>query len=106
MGLTYSTGLHTDHAGWSAPSTNARPFDVDRWLAPLANDFDDEAIGLLTVPHPTLVISDKKNINYTCGSADLDDDEHAVAEGRPQDRNLVLASLVELPGTRLSGLAR
>ena len=63
-------GLHTDHAGWSAPLPNARPFDVDRWLTPRrASDFDDEAIGLLTVPPPTLVISDEICLSYTCGSA-------------------------------------
>jgi predicted nucleotidyltransferase component of viral defense system len=100
-------GLHTDHAGWSAPLPNARPFDVDRWLTPRrASDFDDEAIGLLTVPPPDLGDLGRDLSLLYVWLGDLDDDERAVAEGRPQDRNLVLRLLGQLPGARLSGLAR
>jgi predicted nucleotidyltransferase component of viral defense system len=100
-------GLHTDHAGWSAPLPNARPFDVDRWLTPRsARDFDDEAIGLLTVPPPDLGDLGRDLSLLYVWLGDLDDDERAVAEGRPQDRNLVLRLLGQLPGGRLSGIAR
>jgi len=100
-------GLHTDHTGWSAPLPNARPFDVDRWLTPRsASDFDDEAIGLLTVPTPDLGDLGRELSRLYVWLGDLDDDERAVTEGRPQDRNLVLRLLGQLPGGRLSGVAR
>ncbi len=35
--------------------------------------------------------------------ADLDDDEQTLAQGRPQDRNVVLRLLGDLPGSRLNG---
>jgi hypothetical protein len=99
--------LHTDHSSWSAPLPNARPFEVDRWLTPRsARDFDDEAIGLLTVPPPDLGDLGRDLSLLYEWLGDLDDDERAVAEGRPQDRNLVLRLLGQLPGGRLSGLAR
>lgn len=100
-------GLHTDHTGWSAPLPNARPFDVERWLTPRsASDFDDEAIGLLTVPTPDLGDLGRELSRLYVWLGDLDDDERAVTEGRPQDRNLVLRLLGQLPGGRLSGVAR
>jgi predicted nucleotidyltransferase component of viral defense system len=100
-------GLHTDHTGWSAPLPNARPFDVDRWLTPRsASDLDDEAIGLLTVPTPDLGDLGRELSRLYVWLGDLDDDERAVTEGRPQDRNLVLRLLAQLPGGRLSGVAR
>ena len=100
-------GLHTDHAGWSAPLPNARPFDVDRWLTPRgAHDFDDEAIGLPTVPPPDLGDLGRDLSLLYAWLGDLGDDERAVAEGRPQDRSLVLRLLGQLPGGRLSGVAR
>ena len=100
-------GLHTNHAGWPAPLPNARPFDIDRWLTPRsARDFDDEAIGLLTVPPPDLGDLGRDLSLLYEWLGDLDDDERTVAEGRPQDRNLVLRLIGQLPGARLSGLAR
>jgi hypothetical protein len=48
-------GLATDHATRSAPLPDAQPFDAVRWLTRrTARDFDDESIGLLTVPPPDL----------------------------------------------------
>ena len=48
-------GLRAGNAIWLSPLPGARPFDPDRWLTPReAADFDDEAIGLLTVPPPDL----------------------------------------------------
>lgn len=91
-------GLHTEYADWSAPLPNARPFDVERWLVPRgAHDFDDEAIGLLTIPRPDLGDLGRDLSLLYLWLADLDADERTVAEGRPQDRNLVLRLLGDLP---------
>ena len=95
-------GLATSHATWVAPLPGAQPFDVDRWLSPrTARDFDDEAIGLLTVPPPDLNTLGQELSALYGWLADLDDDERTVARGRPQDRNVVLRLLGDLPGRRL-----
>jgi uncharacterized protein len=97
-------GLTTDNAGWSAPLPGAQPLDVDRWLSPrAARDFDDEAIGLLTVPPPDLTDLGRNLSHLYRWLADLDDDERTVVQGRPQDRSLVLRLLGELPGGRMLG---
>jgi len=96
-------GLHTEHARWAAPLPNARPFDVERWLSPrAASDFDDQAIGLLTVPPPDLTDLGRDLSRLYQWIADLDDDEQQIAEGRPQDRGLVLSLLAKLPGGRIA----
>jgi predicted nucleotidyltransferase component of viral defense system len=100
-------GLHTDHSGWPAPLPDARSFDVDRWLTPrAAADFDEETIGLLTVPPPDLGDLGRDLSHLYAWLRDLDNDERAVADGRPQDRHTVLRLLGELPGGRMSGIAR
>lgn len=92
-------GLRAEHATWSAPLPGAQPFDPDRWLTPReTRDFDDEAIGLLTVPPPDLADLGADLSRLSRWLADLADDEQAVAQGRPQDRHLVL----RLPGGRLT----
>ena len=96
-------GLSLDRHSW-APLPRARPFDVERWLAPRsAREFDDENIGLLTVPPPNLndLGRDLSVLYRWIGS--LDDDERAVAQGRARDRTMVLRLLGELPGCRLVG---
>jgi hypothetical protein len=96
-------GLHTDHARWAAPLPNARPFDAKRWLTPrTAADFDDQAIGLLTVPAPDLTDLGHDLSRLYQWIADLDDDERQVAAGRAQDRGLVLSMIANLPGRRLA----
>lgn len=81
-------GLHTEHASWAAPLPNARAFDVERWLSPrAAADFDDQAIGLLTVPPPDLTDLGLDLSRLYQWIADLDDDERQVAEGRTKDRD-------------------
>jgi predicted nucleotidyltransferase component of viral defense system len=98
-------GLRAEHATWSAPLPGAQPFDPDRWLTPReARDFDDEAIGLLTVPPPDLADLGADLSRLYQWLADLDDDERAVAKGRPHDRHLVLRLLGDLPCGRLAGV--
>ncbi|MGH9131784.1 MAG: nucleotidyl transferase AbiEii/AbiGii toxin family protein [Acidimicrobiales bacterium] len=98
-------GLRADHAVWAAPLPGAQPFDVDRWLTPRgAGGFDDEAIGLLTVPPPDLGDLGHDLTRLYQWLVELGDDESVVALGRPQDRNLVLRLLGELPGGRLAGV--
>lgn len=98
-------GLRTDRASWPAPLPGAQPFDANRWLAPRsASDFDDEAIGLLTVPPPDLGDLGQDLSRLYQWLVELDDDERAVAEGRPQDRPLVLRLLGQLPEGRLAGV--
>ncbi|MGC9219872.1 MAG: nucleotidyl transferase AbiEii/AbiGii toxin family protein [Solirubrobacteraceae bacterium] len=97
-------GLHTENARWAAPLPGARPFDAERWLSPrIAADFDDEVIGLLTVPPPDLNDLGKDLSRLHQWIAELDDDEQQVAEGRQQDRGLVLSMIANLPGGRMAG---
>lgn len=99
-------GLRTEHASWAAPLPAARSFDAARWLAPrAARDFDDEAIGLLTVPPPDLSDLGVALSSHYGWLADLAPDEEAVARGRAQDRPLVLRLLRELPGARMGDRA-
>lgn len=96
-------GMSTDNATWSAPLPGAQTFDVERWLAPRgARDFDDEAIGLLTVPPPDLGDLGRDLSRLYQWLASLDDDERTVARGHPQDRSLVLRLLGALPARRLT----
>ena len=100
-------GLHANSSTWSAPLPNARPFDIARWLTPRrAHDFDDESIGLLTAPPPDLNDLGRDLSLLYEWLGDLDDDERTVAEGRPQDRSLLLKLLGQLPGGRVSGVVR
>jgi predicted nucleotidyltransferase component of viral defense system len=96
-------GLATGHATWSAPLPGAQPFDANRWLnLRSARDFDDEAIGLLTVPTPNLDDLGRELSARYQWLANLDDDERIVAQGRPQDRDVVLRLLNDLPDGRLT----
>lgn len=97
-------GLHTKHAQWAAPVPDARPFDAERWLSPrTAADFDDQTIGLLTVPPPDLTDLGQNLSRLYQWIADLDDDGRQIAEGRPRDRGLVLSLIADLPGQRMMG---
>ena len=71
-----------------------------------AHDLGDEAIGLLSVPPPDLDDLGRDLSLLYRWLTNLDDDERVVAEGRPQDRNLVLRLLGDLPGMRLASVAR
>jgi predicted nucleotidyltransferase component of viral defense system len=97
-------GLHTERAQWPAPLPGARAFDAERWLAPrAAADFDDQAIGLLTVPPPDLNDLGQDLSRLYQWIAELDEDERQVAAGRPQDRSLVLSMIANLPRARMAG---
>jgi len=97
-------GLHTEQARWAAPLPSARAFDAERWLAPrAAADFDDQAIGLLTVPAPDLTELGLDLSRLYQWIAELDDDERQVADGQANDRGLVLSLIAALPGGRMTG---
>lgn len=98
-------GLRTAHAAWAAPLPGSRPFSAGRGLTPRgARDFDDEAIGLLTIPPPDLSDLGQELSHLYQWLVDLDDDDRAVAQGRPQDRNFILRLLGNLPGSRLANI--
>lgn len=99
-------GLRSEHATWASPLPAARPFDVERWLSiRAARDFDDESIGLLTVPSPDLADLGQALSRLYQWLGDLTPEEHSIAQGRPQDRPLVLRLLRELPGARMADIA-
>jgi predicted nucleotidyltransferase component of viral defense system len=97
-GLTAPSGVT-----WSAPLPNARPFDPDRWIRKRgAKDFDDESIGLLTTPPPSLEeLGAQLAERYRWLAVGLTDDELAVARCEEGDRRLVLGMLSQLPGRRV-----
>lgn len=98
-------GLHSEHATWASPLPGARSFDVEQWLTiRAAGDFDDESIGLLTVPPPNLTDLGETLSRLYQWLADLTPDERSIAHGRPQDRPLVLRLLRELPGARTADI--
>jgi Nucleotidyl transferase AbiEii toxin, Type IV TA system len=97
-----STQLHT----WIR-QPGARPFDVERWLVPRRRrEFDDENIGLLTMPPPDLDDLGRELAESYTWLTDLDAEESVVAQGREQDRGLVLRMLGALPANRVLGAVR
>jgi len=95
-------GLESEKHRWT-PVDEARPFDPVHWLRPRsAADFDDEQIGLLTTPPPSLdELGASLRLHYGWLS-DIDDDEQVVGRGDAGDRRLVLRLLGGLEGSRLS----
>lgn len=74
-------GLAAGRAAWSSPLPGAQPFDAGRWLSPrTAGDFDDEAIGLLTVPPPNLDHLGRELFLRYHWLLDLDDDSGSSPE--------------------------
>jgi predicted nucleotidyltransferase component of viral defense system len=96
-------GLSSPPAIWK-PVTGAIPYSADHWLTiRRAADFDEESIGLLTVPAPSLDELAGKLHTHFGFLADLDDVERRVVAGGAASRNLVLEAISNLPGSRFSG---
>jgi predicted nucleotidyltransferase component of viral defense system len=94
-------GISTNGASWKSPFQSG-PFDLDRWLRPRhAREFDDENIGLLAVPPPSLDELGEHLANDYRFLADLDAREREIARCHGADRNIVLEMVSELPGRRL-----
>lgn len=78
------------------------PLDVDHWLRYRGRtEFDDENIGLLAAPPPSLLELGKALAREYRFLGDLDSEERILARGHGGDRSLVLRVLSELHDTQL-----
>lgn len=77
-----------------------RPFDPERWLA-ARTDWDDEQIGLLTQPPPSLDRLGRDLANYWRHLGDLTDEEARFAGCHANDRAQVIAAISALPHAAL-----
>lgn len=85
-----------------APAQSPQPFDPDQWLAP-RDTWDDEQIGLLATPPPTLEeLEDGLRERYSW-LADLTEEEARLAEAHAGDRGEVIAAVKGLPTGNLAG---
>jgi hypothetical protein len=96
-------GLSSSPAAWR-PVTGAIPFDPGRWQTTRrAADFDEDSIGILAVPPPSLdALGDQLRTHFGF-LADLDSTERRIVAGGAGSRNLVLEALSSLPGSRFAG---
>jgi hypothetical protein len=94
-------GLSTPTHTWS-PIADARSFESRRWLEPrVARDFDDEQIGLLTVPPPDLDDLGRDVASLYAWLADLTTEERRIASCNAADRSSVIEALRDLVGGRI-----
>lgn len=82
---------------WS-PAVGPKPFDPLVWLGD-RRDWDDEDIGLLAHPAPTLAELQADLVRYYKAMADLDDEEQRFARCLVQDRAEVIDAITQLPGS-------
>ncbi|MDZ4259237.1 MAG: nucleotidyl transferase AbiEii/AbiGii toxin family protein [Gemmatimonadales bacterium] len=82
------------------PALHPQPFDAATWLAP-REEWDDEAIGLLASPPPTLDTLGGELGRLFGWLADMNAEEARWAEARAGDRTNILRALKSLPGGRL-----
>ncbi len=95
-------GLSSPPATWQAV-TGAVPYERDRWrMTRRAADFDEESIGLLTIPAPSLDDLGGQLHALFSFLADLDDVEKRIAVGGAGSRSLVLDAISSLPGSRFT----
>jgi predicted nucleotidyltransferase component of viral defense system len=78
------------------PSLAPRAFDARQWLAPRGK-WDDEQIGLLTSPPPSLQKLESEMRRLYGWLADLDTDETRWATANPRDRADVIRAIQALP---------
>ena len=95
-------GVSSAQATWKS-SHGATAFDVERWLRVRRGaEFDDENIGLLAVPSPSLdELGEQLAVDYAF-LGELDEQEVVVARSHGAARDLVLEMLADLPGGRLA----
>lgn len=95
-------GLSSPPATWR-PVTGAIPYDPDRWRTiRRATDFDEDSIGILAVPPPSLDALGGRLRTHYGFLADLDDTELRIVAGGAGSRNLVLEAIISLPGSRFA----
>jgi predicted nucleotidyltransferase component of viral defense system len=99
-----------DQYGASSPPTEWQPvtgaarYDSARWRTTRrAADFDEDSIGLLTVPAPNLDDLGAQLHQLFEFLAELDELEQRIISGGASSRRLVLDALSNLPGSRLAG---
>ena len=95
-------GLSSPPAAWR-PVTGAIPYDPGRWQTTRrAADFDEDSIGILAVPPPSLdALGDQLRTHFGF-LADLNSTERRIAAGGAGSRNLVLEAISTLPGSRFA----
>jgi uncharacterized protein len=95
-------GLSSPPAFWR-PVTGAVLYDADRWHATRhAADFDEDSIGILAVPPPSLDALGDQLRRHFGFLADLDGTEQRIVTGGAGSRNQVLEAIGSLPGSRFT----
>jgi hypothetical protein len=81
-----------------------RPLQPDCWHGTRhAADLDEDSIGILAVPPPSLdALGDQLRTHFGF-LADLDATEQRIVAGGAGSRNLVLEAIGSLPGSRFAG---
>lgn len=82
------------------PAPAARPFDPSRWLSP-RDQWDDQTIGLLAHPPPTLEGLARDLARCYAWLTDLDESERRFARAEVADHDDVVAAVADLPGAAL-----
>jgi hypothetical protein len=95
-------GLSSPPAVWR-PAIGAISYDPDRWQTTRrAADFDEDSIGILAVPPPSLdALGDQLRTHFGF-LAHPDSTERRIVAGGAGSRNLVLKALSSLPGSRFA----
>ena len=95
-------GLQTPKHIWKK-GHEPLPLDAERWLRPRPlSEFDDENIGLLAAPPPSLdALGEALSREYQF-LRDLEPDEQTLARCHGSDRNLLLQALDALPGSQMA----
>lgn len=83
------------------PAHNGGRFDPEIWLAPRVN-WDDQAIGLLTSPPPSLTELGHQLVERYRWLADLEPAEARWSQAHADDRAEVIQAIVDLPDAALS----
>lgn len=86
------------------PALHPQPFEPATWLRDRGDAWDDEAIGLLASPAPSLAELNAKLVTLYGWLADISPEEARWAQADPRDRGQVIAALKALPGRRLEQL--